>query len=251
MVRKRLLFRMIILVIFALSTVGCSQITKIYILQAEIADTGWASSAKNRRSYKFQQEGVTVVICPVLKLEWFYHDLISMGPPLFPIIPVFALGQAKRDILIYVRNEEKFFGRKVNLEVQIGIASPTNLCTIDFSKVRAEFPKGKSLPPSKISGFEEIIECPSPSEPTILKSPIPAESIREREQIQIGEVAIINKRMYFLLEFDIRLVEVEEFILDLGCLSVNEKNIKLPPLKYKERSQYKYLKLGIPAIIYH
>jgi len=227
---------MIILVIFALSTFSCSQMTKRYFLQAEIADTGWTLSAKNRRSYRFQHEDVTVVICPVSKWERINYDLISMGPPLFPIIPIFALGQGKRNMIEADRREESL-GHKTNLRVQIGTASPTNMCTIDFSKVRAEFPNGKSLPASTISGFEEIKECPDPW-------------MRERERMQIGEIAIIDKRMSFLLEFDIPLVEVKEFILDLGCLSVNEKNMRLPPLKYKEISQYSYLPFGIPAIFH-
>jgi len=232
MARKRPLFRILILVIFGLSTVSCSRLVERFFLQAEIADTGWVLSAEDPRSYKFQCEGVTLVICPVHKWDWMNYDIVSLGPPLFPIIPTFRSGERKRAIGNGVRTFERM-GTKVNLEVQIGVVSATNISKIDFSKVRVEFPGGKSLPPSKISGFEEIKECPSPWG-------------RNREQIQIEEVGITNKRMYFLLEFDIRLIEIEEFALDLGHLSVNDKNIKLPPLKYKEVSQYRYHPFFIP-----
>ena len=172
-------------------------------------------------SYKFQDEGVTLYTCPALRGE---KRLISIGPPLIPLIPIFL------DQTLPNAGEVKF-------EFKFRIGSPSAETSIDFAKIALILPDGRTLMPEKVRTWRPCFgtfsnDCNCYPE--------------DFKAIAIDQFIVVNNIRYFELDFPTSRASVEECVIELGTIIVNGKKVEVSPLRFKKADHYRYWPFLLP-----
>jgi len=203
--------RLLLLSITALllSTAACSAVMKSEFLRSETANTDWVtieSRSLFAYVYKLQHENVSIKAGNIGfmfgKFDSFYS--ISFGPPLIPFIYIAWKSQPH----LYP------------FDFQVVIESPTDITSMDLSKIRFQFSDDKLLRPSSVRAYGEN---------------------GKRIEVTGLKVVAANQNIKCYLKFDNLPSDVREILVDLGTIEINNEEIKLPPLKYSRGSKYIYV----------
>jgi hypothetical protein len=167
--------------------------------------TGGWSETQHKTSGEFKYKDVST------SLSGYYfpsRDVMWFGPPLIPLFPVFLL------------NPKGGFGQVM---LWVRIESPTETSGLDTSQIQVYGAGGKPLRvDAKSIDFRHASD--------------------ERERLkQIPKHPTISKGSLSLhLTCYSILSELERFTVDLGSLNVGGESVRLPPLRFRRRTEYKY-----------
>ena len=201
---KRNSYWVLLFIAVFLSTNGCSVILRTNFPAVKTLTSGW-SETQGKASGEFKYKDVSTrlggIYFPFRRVAWF-------GPPLIPLVPVFLL------------HPKEGFG-KVMLWVEI--ESPTETSGLDISQIQVYGTGGKPLRvDAKSIDFRHGSE--------------------EREHLkQVPKRPTISKgRLSLHLECHSTLSELKHFTVDLGSLNVGGESVRLPPLSFRKKTEYKY-----------
>jgi hypothetical protein len=145
--------------------------------------------------------------------------MVSWGPPLLPIFPDIWGWPKFYDFVFYFDIDSK--------------ASSAN---IDFYRILIQFAGEQSIRPSGAYIWDK-------NGPLINIKIGKIEHAYNGELLNPGEIALSNKKVIYILKFDRLPSNVEEILLDFGTVCVDGKYLRLPPIKYRKISKYRYVPL--------
>jgi hypothetical protein len=194
---------------------GCSAFIKSSRLQPEMSNTGWVLLEKSViPTYEYVYENVRVV------MSCFQHcrdGFLLLGPPILPFIP-------------WPNDCGNFY-------IQVQIESLKDTSMLDLSNIRIELPAGESYQANAVYLSKKVKE----SFPLACHSPYLFNS--DQKQIQVEKLVISSEKKHLCISFDILYIGIEEFSLDLGAISISDRNVPLPPLKFRKQWESEYCPL--------
>ncbi len=230
-------FLIILALVFGIG--GCSAVGRVDLLKPNLADTDWKDTTSKGSSYKFQNEGVSVFIFPVDA----GGGLITIGPPLLPLIPIPGL-------VTSVSNDLSFY---------FSIESPSEETSIDLSRIALKLPDGITLVPLEITTWQSsspddaCIPQPRTNRHFHILMPvlIPGAHVciehrTDSKSIPLQQFVIDKTTRYFEARFYKPKTKIEECIIELGAIDVNGKHADLPPVILIKTSVYGYQPFILP-----
>jgi hypothetical protein len=193
-------YLLLLFTIVVLSSSSCSVILRENYPRTKTLPTGWSEVRDKRGVYEFKYKDVSMQLSASYRPAF---RVMSWGPPLIPLIP--KVLYAKKDIL-------------AKLLFYIIIESPTKTSSLNLSQIKVYGGGQKTLRVhirAVYLGSEKLKEIP----------------------IQ----AVISKgKTYIYLECDSTFLELEQFVLDLGCIIVGDEEVKLAVLEFRKTPKYIY-----------
>ena len=206
----------IVFLILVIGLCGCSSVTRVDFLKANIEDTAWSIRNTEIESYKISTFGVTLYTCPAI----VGGDLTSIGVIFLPLIP----GPSKPNY------------EAPPFHFAFAIESLSANTTIDMSKVKVILQDGKMLSPSRLETWQEgnnlSVSCTH---------------LANYKQIPIESVVINDGTIYFGVHFPISISSIEDCVIQLGILTINGKEVEVPQLRYRKASTHKYRPMILPV----
>ena len=216
---------LLLLFVAALSLTACSTIHKSVILRIDPVNADWKQTQFGyHRGYKFQYETVSVVVHDVVLTTGYRQPdswVAFLGPPLLPIFPLEWLAPAwSYDFLCRFEME-----------------SLAKVTTLDLANIKVFFSGEKSIQPSvalvgyKMSALSFSTKVKDDSCVDVNRIRICPENSKP---FQPQRVTVSNEKRGYELKYDELPAGVKEIFLDFGYIKIDDKEVKLPPIKYSK-----------------
>jgi hypothetical protein len=222
---KLSLFLLIIPVI--LMTVGCSGIVKTVVYQPECPNNRWKpeqivyEEKYKVTVYSFHQEKVSITLHDV-EPDRDYRlgpmHIESLGPPLFPFIPV-------------PWQWPKFY--RFVLDVQL--ETHNSPAKIDFHKASIRLSEEGRIYPIAVYEVADV-----KAENFYCLEFSLGKACSYGKPVEEGAISISKSKAMYVLDFGKFPTNVNAVTVDLGTIYINDEEVKLPPLTYRKMTKIHY-----------
>jgi len=227
---KRLLF---LSLATAISFTACSTIDKSVFLKIEPVNADWVQIQSGDykkykfQEYKFQYENVSVVVHDIVLTTGYkepYSWAAFWGPP---FLPIFWLGPTRSYDFLY----------------KIEIESLTNVTSVNLANVKVIFSGKNSIQPSvalgdyKRSSLSIRIKLKDDSCVDVNGHRICPEGTKP---FPPQTVTISNEKRGYKIKYDELPAKMKEIFVDLGYIKIDDKEVKLPIIRYRRITKYRF-----------
>ena len=229
------------ILIMAMSCFGCSGFARVTSLRMDdntALSAAVASGAKLSRiktgsfsipgytaAYKYEISNASIAFCP----GSIRTKIISVGPLIVPIIPVF-IGEPEPK-----SDDERKRSEHLHHSVVIGIDGREAEVELDFSALRLKLMDGTPVSVTSVIALQSEA-CTDER----------YRGYRGSENLLGRKVTTKNSKKVYWIIFDTSAGDVDGLIMDLGPIIIEGERVKFPPIEYRRRHNYYYIPFYLP-----